>query len=199
KPKRDAFWLSITKFHNYPITKSSRQCNHKRRHHQVRNRQRQQKLPSKGHQLVISKTWQRATHPDVNKKKYEHPQDKPEQRQQLLQPVWTKHWSAPSAQKQQRRQARNSDHVGVLCHEKHRKFHGAVLGVIARDQLGFRLWQVKWNAIRLRVGRRQIDKEGNDMPATENEPIGNESPDVYRLGNNEATQTEGAGQNQNAD
>ena len=61
------------------------------------------------------------------------------------------------------RQAGHRNHVGVFRHEEHGKLHGAVLGVIAGHQFGFRLGQVKRDAVGFRVRRRQINKEGDDL------------------------------------
>src|SRR5580698_4920102 len=124
-----------------------RHCN--RRCHQIRNRERQQKLPAKRHQLIVAEARQRPTHPDIKKDKAENLGPKPEQRQQRLQQRRPKQRPMPSAEKQQRRQASHRNHVGVLSHKEHRKLHGAVFGVVSRDELGFGFRQVKRDSIGL--------------------------------------------------
>ena len=80
------------------------QC-HQRRNHQIRDGQRQQKLPSKRHQLVITETRQRAAHPNIDKQKYKNSQHEPEHRQNDLQNRRPENRPAPSAQEQDRGQA----------------------------------------------------------------------------------------------
>src|SRR5712692_3476460 len=72
---------------------------------QVRDGQREQKLPSKSHKLVIAEAGQRATNPNVDKEKAENPQHEPEHRQNRLQPRRAEERSVPSAQEKQRGQA----------------------------------------------------------------------------------------------
>ena len=52
-----------------------------RRANQIRQRQRQQKLPAERHQLVVAEARQRPAHPDIEKKKTENLGREPEHRQ----------------------------------------------------------------------------------------------------------------------
>src|SRR5271165_1549361 len=58
--------------------------NHKTGYHNIRNRQRQQKLPAKGHELVVAETWQRPPHPNVDENERKHSYSKPNHGQQRL-------------------------------------------------------------------------------------------------------------------
>src|SRR5437868_10478250 len=100
--------------HTPPKMRNSTRCSmssrsRDQRHNQtgnddVCNGERQQKLPPKGHQLVITEAWQRAPHPNVNKNKKEHLQAEPKNRGQCLQ-NWrqrVRHRPMPSAETKQR-------------------------------------------------------------------------------------------------
>src|SRR5271165_4233933 len=62
------------------LTAALRQRHDQAGDHNIRDGQRQKKLPPEGHELVIAETRQRAADPDVNKDESENPQGKPENR-----------------------------------------------------------------------------------------------------------------------
>src|SRR5581483_6792883 len=165
---------------------------------QISDCQGQQHLPAETHELVVAEARQRAANPDIQKQKAEYAQQKPERRQSSLQPGGAEHRPLPAAEEQHRGEESDGEHVGVLGHEEHGEFHGAVLGVVSGHQFGFRLRQVKRHAVGFRERSHQVNKEGHDLAAKEvplrqpSEPVG-----VLRLDN--AAQAEGAGQNQHAD
>ena len=82
---------------------------------------------------------------------------------------WPKGLDA-AAEEEQRGDAAYGDHVGVLGHEEHGELHGAVLGVVAGDQLGFGLGQVEGRAVGLGVGGHEVDEEGDELEAAEDVP-----------------------------
>src|SRR5437868_1356964 len=61
---------------------------------------RQQKLPSKCHQLIVTEARKRAPYPYIDKEKYEHFGDKPEYRQYRSHNLRTKKRAMPAAEKQ---------------------------------------------------------------------------------------------------
>ena len=75
-----------------------------------------------------------------------------------------------AAEEEQRGDAAYGDHVGVLGHEEHGELHGAVLGVVAGDELGFGLGQVEGRAVGLGVGGHEVDEEGDELEAAEEVP-----------------------------
>ena len=75
-----------------------------------------------------------------------------------------------SAEEEQRGDAADGDHVGVLGHEEHGELHGAVLGVVAGDEFGFGLGQVEGRAVGLGVGGHEVDEEGDELEAAEDVP-----------------------------
>ena len=75
-----------------------------------------------------------------------------------------------AAEEEQRGDAGDGDHVGVLGHEEHGELHGAVLGVVAGDELGFGLGEVEGRAVGLGVGGHQVDEEGDELEAAEDVP-----------------------------
>src|SRR5215472_2586553 len=66
---------------------------------QVGQRERQQKLPSEGHELVVAEAWQRAAHPDIKKEEDENLGDEPEHRQDGLQNPGAEQRPVPAAKK----------------------------------------------------------------------------------------------------
>src|ERR1700682_2232019 len=178
--------------------KLSPQCHHQRRHYEIRNRQRQKKLPPESHQLVITKPGQRAAHPYIYKQKTKDPEHKPEHRQQRLQERWSKHRTMPAAQKEQRSHGRDGNHVGVFSHKKHGKLHGAVFSVIPRHQFGLRLRQIERDAVGFRIGRHQINKEGDELAPVKNVPARNNPPKRSALRIHDVSQAEAAGQYEHA-
>ncbi len=75
-----------------------------------------------------------------------------------------------SAEEEERGDAAYSDHVGVLGHEEHGELHGAVLGVIAGDELGLGFREVERRAVGLGVGGHEVDEEGDELEAAEDIP-----------------------------
>ena len=148
--------------------------------------------------MVITKARQRPAHPDIDKEENENPRHKPDQRQDVLHNLRAEHRSAPSPEKQQRRQACHGDHVGVFRHKEHGKFHGAVFGVVPGDQFGLGFRQIKRDAVGFGVSRHQINKEGDKLAAAKQVPVGNESPEMASLTFYDAAQTERPGKNQHA-
>src|ERR1700683_1929596 len=69
----------------------------------------------------------------------------------------------PSAQKQNRREKRNREHVRVFRHKKHRELETGIFRVKTGNEFGFRLGQIKRNAIRLRNRRSEIAKEADNL------------------------------------
>ena len=76
----------------------------------------------------------------------------------------------PAAEEEQRGHAADGDHVGVFGHEEHGELHGAVLGVIAGDELAFGLGQIEGRAVGLGVGGHEVDEEGDELEAAEDVP-----------------------------
>src|SRR5271157_2907652 len=70
----------------------------------VCNRQRQKKLPAKGHQLVITESGKRAPDPNVDKNKGQHFHHEPEHRQHGLQNRRTENRTQPASQEEHRSQ-----------------------------------------------------------------------------------------------
>src|SRR5215467_8301173 len=66
---------------------------------QVDQREWQQKLPSKGHELVVAEAWQHAAHPDIKKEEDENLGGEPEHRQDGLQNAGPEQRPVPAAQK----------------------------------------------------------------------------------------------------
>src|SRR5579872_3263810 len=66
---------------------------------QIHQRQRQQELPAKRHQLVIAEARQRAAHPDVQKEKCNNLGGEPEHGQKCLQNWRAEDRPMPSAEK----------------------------------------------------------------------------------------------------
>src|SRR6202047_626443 len=131
---------------------------------QICQSQRQQELPAKRHQLVVTEARQCAPHPDIQEEKCKNLSDKPEHRQKHLQKVGPENRPVPSAEKQQRGQASHRNHVRVFRHEEHGKFHCAVFGVISGNKFGFGFGQVKGDAVCLRIGGHQVTEETNELP-----------------------------------
>src|SRR5579864_647307 len=165
---------------------------------QIGQRQWQQKLPAKRHQLVVTEARQRAAHPDVNKEKDKNLGHKPEHRQQSLHIPRPKQRAVPSAQEQKSSQAAYRDHVRVFRHKEHGKLHRAVFCVIASHQFRFGFREIKRDAIRLSVGCDQVTKESDEL-SVKNVPARNKSPEVSRLCVDNRAQAEAAGHDQNAD
>src|SRR5208282_4008756 len=99
---------------------------------------------------------------------------------------------------QQRSHASYGDHVGVFGHEVAGKLHGAILGVVSRDQFGFSFRQVKWNAIGFRIGGNQVNEEADELPV-KNIPARNEAQESASLGIDNRAQAETARLNDDAD
>src|SRR5271166_1802310 len=144
--------------------------------HNVQDGQGQQNSPAEVHQLVIAEARQRASYPDVETEKTEDLAHEPDEREQRVDPdaVEWPHQIAeragPSTQKQQRGHATHIDHVAVFSHKEHGELHRAVFGVIAGDELAFRLWQIERRAVGLGEGRDQIDEESNELAPTKDVP-----------------------------
>ena len=75
----------------------------------------------------------------------------------------------PSAQVQVGRHRRHRRHVDVLRLRKQREAHGAVFGVVAGDQLGFALRQIKRQPIGFR--KRRLQKNGKGDWRIANQPF----------------------------
>ncbi len=103
-------------------------------------------------------------------------------------------WREPPAEKQNRRQARDCNHAGVLRHKKHRKFEAGIFSVKPGDQLGFGFGQVKRSAIRLRHRCGEEAEEANRLrQRTRNEiPSRKKSPMESVLGGDDFGQVEAA-------
>ena len=142
----------------------------------VGHRQRQQKFPAETHQLVVTETRQRTTHPYIEQKKRKDFDDEPEDRKQRLHDGSAEgrdeiaEGAGGAAEEHQRGHAAYDHHVGVLGHEEHGELHGAVLGVISGDKLGFGFGQVEGRAVGLGVGGHEVDEEGYELVAAEEVP-----------------------------
>src|SRR5579864_3061518 len=77
----------------------------------------------------------------------------------------------PSTKEEQRSQTGDRHHVAVLGHKEHGKFHSAVLGVVAGYEFRLRFRQIKWNTVGFRVGRHDVNEEGNKLEAAEEVPV----------------------------
>src|SRR6185312_9004561 len=169
-------------------------------YYDVGDGQRQQELPPKCHELVITEARQRAANPDIEKHEEENLHRKPEHRHQRLNNGWSalRNRTMPASEEEQRGHAGHSDHVHVFRHKEHREFHGAVFGVISRHEFGLGFRQVKWDSIRLSVRGHQVDEKrkklGEDVPVRQPAPPGRLSLSVDDL-----SQTEAAGKKQHAD
>src|SRR5882762_1788418 len=169
---------------------------HSRRHH-IGNCHRQQELPSERHELVVTEAWQCTPYPYIDEEEYKDFRHKPKHRKQRLENRRSANRAMPSPEEQESRQAGNRDHVGVLSHEEHGKFHGAVFRVISRHQLRLSLGQVKRDTIGFCVGGDKVDQESNDLPL-ENVPTGDESPECSPLGIHYRAKTKTSGHDENA-
>jgi hypothetical protein len=78
--------------------------------------------------------------------------------------------AGPAAEEEQRGDAAYGDHVAVFGHEEHGELHGAVLGVIAAGEFGFRFGKIERGAVGLGVGRGEVDEEGDELAAAEEIP-----------------------------
>src|SRR5439155_17648441 len=58
---------------------------------------------------------------------------------------------------------------------------------------------VKWDSVRFRIRSGQINKEGDNLAATENKPVGNESPEMSGLGIHDAAKAKRARENKHTD
>ena len=150
------------------------------------------------HATAIAEARQRAAHPDIQKKKHKNFDGKPENRQNRFDHRRSKQRPIPSAKKHQGCQARHRDHVGVLGHEEHGKFHGAVFGVVAGHQLGLSLWKVEGNAVGLGISRHDVAEEADNLSA-ENVPTGDESPEMAVLRVDDVFETEASRHDEDAD
>src|SRR5260370_20563843 len=154
-------------------------CHSRRRH--IGNCHRQQELPSERHELVVTEAGQSPSYPYIDEEEHKDFRHKPKHRKQLLKQRRSANRAMPSPEEQKSRQAGNGDHIGVLSHEEHGKFHGAVFRWISRHHLRLSLGQVERDAIGFFVGGDKVDEESNNLPL-ENVPTGDESPECSPLG-----------------
>src|SRR6202034_3176924 len=77
-------------------------------------------------------------------------------------------WAGPSTKEEQGGDTAYGDHVGVLGHEEHGEFHGAVFGVVTGGELGFRLGQVEGGAVGFGISCRKVYEEGDKLKTTKN-------------------------------
>ena len=103
----------------------------------------------------------------------------------------------PSAKKQQRGQTGDGDHVGVFRHEEHGKLHGAVLGVVSRDQFSFRFRQIERNAVGFGIGSHQVYEEADNL-SLKNIPARNHVKPASGLRVDDVLQAEASRHDQNA-
>ena len=151
----------------------------------------------KVHQLVVAEARDGGADPDVERDEEDHLGHEPEDGkqdvrdgtgQQVIEKV--AEGRGRTAEKQQRGDAGDGDHVGVLGHEEHGELHRAVLGVIAGDKLGLGLGQIEGGAVGFGVGGHQVDEEGDDLQAAEDVPA---DEAVRRLRGNDGAQINGPG------
>ena len=69
----------------------------------------------------------------------------------------------PTAEEQRRRQRRDGGHVDVFGEEEHREAHRAVLGVVTRDELLFRLREIERSAISFRDPGGHINQKSDGL------------------------------------
>ena len=98
--------------------------------------------------------------------------------------------AGPAAEEKKCGDATNGDHVAVFRHEEHGELHGAVFGVIAAGELGFGFGKIEGSAVGFRVGRGQVDEEGDELAAAEKVP---REQAVRGLGFYDFSEIEGAG------
>src|SRR5271168_840753 len=79
-------------------------------------------------------------------------------------------WAGWAAEEEQRGDAADGDHVGVLGHEEHGELHGAVFGVVAGDEFGFGFGEVEGGAVGLGVRGHEVDKKRDELEAAEDIP-----------------------------
>src|SRR6185369_9442380 len=147
-----------------PASKTRNQVNQRCGNEDAEQRQRQQNLPAKTHQLIETKARQRAAYPDVHKKKEANFEQKTERAHQAEQnrsapkeQVCKRH--VPAAEKERRGQHRNREHVDVFRQEEQGKLHRAVFRVKTRDQFGFGFRKIERDAIRFGDRRGHVDDE----------------------------------------
>ena len=139
-----------------------------RRHECVERGQRQQHLPAEAHQLVVAQARKRGPGPDEQERDDRHlgqhhervhpPRRMDPERQQ------------PAAEEDRRDHARHHQHVQVLGEVVGGEAPAAVLGVVAADQLGVGLGQVKGRAVGLGEAGDQEDQEADELGDEEPHP-----------------------------
>src|SRR5689334_11433824 len=127
-------------------------------------RQRQQDLPAKTHQLIKTKARQRSAQPNVNKEKdanlhqkSDRAHESEKERAARQNQVDERHVPAP--EEQRGGQHRDREHVDVFGQEEERKLHRAVFRVKTGDEFGFGFGQIERNAIRLGNRGDQVNDE----------------------------------------
>src|SRR6185437_47542 len=165
--------------------------------------EREQKLPSEAHELVITEAGERGSDPYVEKQKSEDFDDKPQDGEGGIEECGVEvgregvaEGRGGATEEEQRGDAAYGDHVGVLGHEEHGELHGAVFGMVAGDEFGLGLGEIKRRAVGLGIGGHEVDEEGDELEAAEEVP---RDEAVGGLDVNDGTQVERAGAEDDAD
>src|SRR5229473_5591925 len=114
-------------------------------------------------------------------------------------------WREPAAEEENRAQAGDGDHAGVLGDEKHRELETGVFGVEAADELLFGFRKVEGGAIGFGDGGDEEAEEAEDLRkgSGENVPAENPAPTEKAVGVglsvNDVAQAELSGHEQHAD
>src|SRR5216683_2297929 len=114
-------------------------------------------------------------------------------------------WGEPAAEEENRAQAGDGDHAGVLGDEEHGEFEAGVFGVEAADELLFGFGKVEGGAIGFRDGGDEEAEEAENLRkgSGENVPAENSAPIEQAVGIglsvNDVAQAELPGHQQHAD
>src|SRR5579884_3987650 len=135
----------------------------------IENCNGQQELPAKAHQLVITEARKRSAHPDIKKQEAE---DRKQRLDDGTSPCRQKtaEGAGPSTKKEQSGHTAYGNHVRVFGHEEHGELHRTVFSVISGSEFAFCFGQIEGRAVCFRIGRHQIDKEGNKLQSAKDIP-----------------------------